>query len=300
MKRQRTTKKKKSNTERRADAILTADWHIREDTPVCRTDNFWETQWGKVAMVSDLQRTHRCPVIHAGDLFHHWKPSPFLLTHCLIHLPDHFHTVYGNHDLPQHSMSLLDKSGVTTLARANKITILEDGHWNVPPNKGMDVGFYKKRKVGVWHTMTYTGKEPYPGCEAPEGHKLLSQFPQFDLIVTGDNHQTFVCTQNGRLLVNPGNLTRQTAADGPPVVFLYYAEDNTVEEVELDYSESAVSREHIDRKNERDGRIDAFITKLNEDWETVLDFKENLKRFAETNNPPEEVMSLVYKAIEHG
>ena len=56
--------------------ILTSDWHLREDTPTCFTGDWHQEQWKAVKVIRNLQAMYNCPVIHAGDLFHHWKPSP--------------------------------------------------------------------------------------------------------------------------------------------------------------------------------------------------------------------------------
>lgn len=119
-------------------AILTADWHLRDTQPICRTDDFWESQWIKAYYISAIQKRYKCPVIHAGDLFHTWKTSPYLLSASIaffsqLELGDEegpaFLTVYGNHDLPQHSMELAQRSGMHTLHTAQNITILSNGHW---------------------------------------------------------------------------------------------------------------------------------------------------------------------------
>lgn len=297
---------KKKNPEK-VHAILTADWHLREDTPVCRTDDFIAAQWDKVRQVRELQKEYGCPVYHAGDLFDHWKPSPALLSKCLQELPSSFYTVYGNHDLPQHSMELEYKSGVRTLIEAGKVRLLEEGHWDYPPEKGIVVPYFDEneeltgRLIAVWHTMVWTSKTPFPGAEEKdEGHRILKQYPQFDLIVTGDNHQSFVCKQGGRLLVNTGNLTRQTAGqkDFEPCVWLYDAEQNEVRAHYLDINEEAVSRLHIEKKEERDERIQAFVERLDTEWEGSLDFLKNLQRFAKENNINEKVMQIAYKALE--
>ena len=101
--------------------ILASDFHLREDHPVCRTDDFWQAQWKKVDFVSELQEKYDCPVLHAGDLFDFWKPSPYLLTETIKHLPNKFFTVYGQHDLPQHNLKLAYKCGINTLAEAGKL-----------------------------------------------------------------------------------------------------------------------------------------------------------------------------------
>ncbi|NMC59973.1 MAG: metallophosphoesterase family protein [Candidatus Methanofastidiosa archaeon] len=283
-------------------AILTADWHLMETKPVCRTDDFWIAQWRKVDFVSDLQKQYDCPVIHSGDLYEYWKSSPSLLSETIKHLPKQFYTVLGNHDLPQHNLSLVEKSGVYTLEQAGSLKILKGLHWGqkefeTPPTIEID-----NRYILVWHSMTYVGKPPYPGCLDPTASNLLKKFEKFqlDLILTGHNHQAFIAELDGRLLINPGSLTRQTAdqMDFEPRVYLYYAESNTVKPIYLPIEEGVISREHLDIVEKRNDRIDAFINRLDGDWNITMSFEENLKAFFQANNVHESVKNLVYNAIE--
>jgi predicted phosphodiesterase len=288
--------KKNIKQAKNPDAILCSDFHLREDTPICRTDDFWEAQWKKVDFVSELQKKHNCPVFHAGDLFHHWKPSPYLLSKTIEHLPDDFYTVYGNHDLPQHSIELKEKSGIYTLWQAKALKIFQQGHWNsLPDDISCEI---KGKQVYVWHEFVYTGKELFPGAEG-KARSIMEKYKQFDLIVTGDNHQSFVYPLDGRLLVNPGSLMRQEAGqiDFKPSVYLWFAEDNSVERVYLPIDENVVSREHIIKVEERDERIDAFISKLNDDIKTTLSFEENIKRFLAKNRMRKPVKDIINSVL---
>jgi len=227
---------KKNN--KRPTALLCGDWHIREDIPKCRTDDFWEAQWKKVAFISALQKQYDCPVLHSGDVFEHWKPSPYLLAKTIRRFPDQFWTVYGNHDLPAHSLAQSEKSGIEVLMAAEKIQILDGSHWEQTPKNGsLSFLMGPHYNVLVWHVMTYQGKPPWPGCTDLTAIEILEKYPQFDLIVTGHNHKTFVEEMDGRLLVNPGSLTRQTAdqVKHKPCVFLWYAQTNTIKQVFLPY-----------------------------------------------------------------
>ena len=285
---------------KKPSAILTSDWHLREDTPVCRTDNFWETQWKKVDFVAQLQREYNCFVYHAGDLFHHWKPSPYLLRETMLHLPIAFYTVYGQHDLPQHSLELKYKSGISVLEQAGKVIVLDEASWGQTPANGSRY-FFKNKNILVWHNFTYVGKEPFPGCNSPKAHVLLEKYKQFDLILTGDNHQSFTSHGlSGNLLVNPGSLMRQTAAqiDFQPKVYLWYAEDNIVETVDVPIEQGVITREHIEKVQERDERIDAFISSLKTGWEMSLSFEDNMKMFFETNRVRKDIKDIIYEAME--
>jgi len=103
------------------DAILTSDWHIREDTPECRTDDFMATQERKLKWLSDLQEKFKCPIFDGGDLFDHWKPTPYLLQWTIKRMPKDVWTVPGNHDLAQHSMDVV-------CTRDGLAVLLANGH----------------------------------------------------------------------------------------------------------------------------------------------------------------------------
>lgn len=283
--------------ERKPDAILTADWHLREDTPICFTGDFQKEQWTAIEFVAALQKKYDCVVLHAGDLFHHWKPSPWLLSRATQYFPDQFMTVYGQHDLPQHNMELVDKSGVWNLMINGKLSILQQGNWGWSPSGGRGIVMHD-REILVWHHLTYQTK-PFPGAEGGMAAGILRKYPQFDLIVTGDNHQSFTEEYQGRLLVNPGNLTRQVAdqINFRPRVYLWYADTNTVEPVYIPIQEGVISREHLEVKEKRDARIDAFVSGLNKDWTAELSFEQNLEKFKQSNIIRRSVLDLVYKAI---
>jgi len=300
---------KRTRTKERASGILCGDLHLRIDTPTCRTDDFEAAQWNKLDFISDLQRTHNCPVLCSGDLFHHWKPTPYLLSKTIEHLPEQFHTVYGNHDLPQHNINEQEKCGIFTLWKAGKLTVLNGTHWGEIPSTPSKIIDYMiddenysvlQRQILVYHIMTYQTKKPWPGIKSPKAGGLLRKYPDYDLILTGDNHQAFVEKHDGRVLVNPGSMMRQSAGqiDFKPRVYLYYEKTNTVEPVFLPIESGAVSRTHIERGEERDERIGAFIEKLQGTWDGGLNFEANIEEFFQANKISDPVKQITYKAIE--
>ncbi|OFY65198.1 MAG: hypothetical protein A2Y71_10205 [Bacteroidetes bacterium RBG_13_42_15] len=207
-------------------------------------------------------------------------------------------TIYGQHDLPQHSLELASKSGIRTLEVAEVIGVLSTCHWGQFPEKPSRI--LSGRNILVWHKMTYVGNVPYPGCTDPIAGALLRKYPQFDLILTGDNHIPFTVEHEGRLLVNPGSLTRQTAAqaDHRPRVYLWYADTNTVEPYYLPIDPDVVTREHLEKSAQRDERIEAFISRLDGEWDVGLSFEENLTKAIKANKIPDSVIEIIYKAIE--
>jgi DNA repair exonuclease SbcCD nuclease subunit len=296
------------------DLILMSDKHLREPDaqPICRLDNAWETQWIKLDFITSLQDKYGCPVVNAGDLFDKWKPSPYLLSKVMEHLPNQFLSIYGQHDLPEHNFKLRYKSGIRTLETAFKLQTLGKYtnlthlkfcvygcNWKESPVSDVNPNIIN---VLVWHTFTYQGKEPWPGCTDPKAKTLLRKYPQFDLILTGDNHTPFVEEFEGRLLVNPGSIMRMDAdqINHRPRVYLWYAETNTVEPVYIPINPAidVISREHLEHKKQRDKRINAFIDRLDNDWKVELSFENNLKAFQQQNKVDEQVMGIIYKSLE--
>ena len=280
-------------------AILTGDWHLRDSLPPCRTDDFEDAMWAKVDYIAALQDEYECPILHSGDLFHNWKPSPYLLAMALLRMPERFYTIFGNHDLPQHNIELANKCGINVLIAGGKVDIIQGQHWGQPlPEEPYEI---EDRKILVSHIMTYQGKTPYPGCTDTPAAGLLRKYKEYDLILTGHNHQQFVETHDGRLLVNPGCITRQESdeANFRPAVWLWYAESNTVEKHYLPIKKGVVQKpENVERVEERNARIDAFISKLNSEWDESINFEQNLERAITANQTPRNIVEIIYKAIE--
>ena len=310
---------------KKPDAILTADMHLTERTPVCRTDDYVRTMARKVAFLVKLVPKRGCPILDGGDLFDHWKTPPSLLSWAIDNLPDGIITTPGNHDLPQHNPDLLYRSGLEVLRKAGKIRLagleepveLEGGirvfgaGWapkqvfskllkkleDIPKGKGI------RRNVLLLHTMTWTESvgRPWSGSPDPEAREILEIFSDFDLIVTGHNHQSFWVREGGRLLVNPGSLMRRTAdqISHHPTEYLWFAEENMVQPVKIPIrpAEEVMTREHLDRVKERDDRITTFIQRLNQNWEAEFSFQRNLEIFFETNKVSPKVEEIVWRNV---
>jgi len=289
--------------------IITSDWHLRDSNPVCRTDNFQKAQWNKIKQIYYLSYELGIPVYHAGDLFEHWKTSPYLLNKTIHYLSpfgmDYIHTIIGNHDMPQHCIDNMDKSGLQTLFECGIINKLEDQmDWGTYPKecacKNIYYGHHKeqnKRKVIFCHIMTYKGKKPWPGCSDPECQEVFDLFPEADLIVTGHNHKTFTAKKGNQLLVNPGSLTRHKAdqIEHKPCVFLYDAQQHKLKRHYLDIEKDVINRDHLEIKKNKDKRINAFIEKLSNEWDLDLSFEDNLEKVFQDEKVSKRIKNIIYK-----
>jgi len=296
------------------DLILTADWHLREDQPQCRTDDYWEAQEQAVDFVRELAGEYDCPVVIAGDVFDKWKRTHRLVSWAATHMPPDVYAIPGQHDLPFHRITEAPRMALNVLFDTGRVKPLYTvqtsavGHptriygfpYGVELGPCTDTG--SGPNIAVCHQLVWHKVKPWPGCEAGTAVKLLKKMKGYDLVVTGDNHIPFtVKLKSGRRLVNPGSLMRMRAdqADHKPRVYLWCAEDNSIEPVYLPIKKGVVIREHIDQKEKREARMSSFVTRLSEQWEVGLSFEDNLKKFYRENKTKKQVKSLIAEALEN-
>lgn len=301
---------------KKVSALLSADLHIRNDVPVCRTDDYFAAMERKIDFILDLSKKYVCPILVAGDIGDKSQWPNWLLKWAINKLEGHkIIVIPGQHDLPGHRLALWKKSGIGVLHAAEVITLLGphdlESYWefdnflvNAFPYgeeihhiEGLD---NSKPQIAMAHQMVIENKELWPDQNAFTGHQLLRKFPEYSLILSGDNHQTFTAEYKGRRLVNPGSLMRSTAAqiDHEPCMFLWNAESNEIEKVLLPIEKDVINREHIDRQQEKDKRTEAYVTHLKKGYEVGLSFDDNMDKHFLANRARKRVKEKVYEAME--
>ena len=291
----------------KVDAILTADWHLRDSQPVARTDDYFQAMLGKIKWVSDLQKEYDCPVLHAGDLFHTWKSSPFLLASIMNILPDQFYTIAGNHDLPNHNIDLLEKSGLAVLDEAGKINLLNN-YWSndfrnlkvYGASYGSEIPKILNADILMCHEMVYQSAEFWQKNNGSQALAFLKKHEGYQLIITGHNHKPFTATHKGRLLVNPGSLMRMTAdqQDYKPRVYLWNKESNTIKIKYIPIDSEAVQIKYLEKIKERDARMEEYVDCLTETTAvSSLNYEKNLEEYINVNDVESPVKSLINECL---
>jgi len=286
------------------DCILTADWHIRADTPTSRTDDFTAVMWRKVQFINDLADEHNIPILIAGDVGHRSQWPNWLVEKFMSIISDiEIIAIPGQHDLPGHNLDAIRQSGFGILKRAGYLnsTLLLNSILQSIAVFPYGTNITKTNAViAMTHQMVTKGKSEWPGQVASSAKSLLKKFPDYKLILSGDNHQPFVVEYEGRLLVNPGSMMRSTAdqIDHRPRVYLWEAKSNSVEAVYLPIEQGVIDRSHIDTKKEKDARIEAYTTRLSERYEVGLSYEENLKAYFEENRTRQPIKDRIWEACE--
>ncbi len=311
-------------------AILCSDIHLQFKQPVAWTSDYRKGQEETWKFICDLQKelsvNDAIPlaVLMGGDIFDthggalsKWVP-PELISWAINHLPENIIAIPGQHDLPQHNMELYPRSALAALEAAGKVEVLLPGRdeteislgwgrnvlikgfgWDVDPVPFESSKDYE-RTIAMIHVMTYLPKQlPYPGCKADNTRKLMGKLEGFDLILTGDNHTPFIVDDGDQVLVNPGCIMRRTAAhiDYEPCVYLWYAEDNTVEAVKLPKI-GELTRDHVEAENVKNERLEAFVEHLASTEDLTIEFEPNLERFMAENDTSKAVQNRVWEIVD--
>ena len=206
----------RNRNNKKASLIACADLHFRSDTPQARIDDFQQAMWGKWEQICELSSENdKCPILVAGDIGHKSEWSDDLLRKFILSTNDTGQVVVsiGQHDLKNHSLPLWKESGIGVLDAAEAITLLlEDSYllkeqniviypfpWRVPISPPGDT---KRFQIAMTHQMVIEGnKEEWPGQSSTGAKKLLIDFPQYSIILSGDNHKPFVVEYKGRYLL---------------------------------------------------------------------------------------------------
>jgi hypothetical protein len=162
----------------------------------------------------------------------------------------------------------------------------------------------KHRRILLLHELIWPGTKPPWAKGSYSAAEILDRFDEdFDLIVTGDNHQSFVEKGEISTLVNPGSMMRRTAdqMDFQPKCYLYYAGDNSVVPVDFPVEQDVHNIEHLTGKKERDERIAAYVERMSyiEGENTrFLSFQDNLQTFFQENKTPRKVREIIWQHLE--
>jgi predicted phosphodiesterase len=272
-------------------AILCSDLHLRDSIPLSRKDDYWNAQYDKIKFLKELQEEHNCPVYCAGDIFNKAKSSPFLESWCLDNLPEGIVGIPGQHDLLNHNIENFYKSSIGVLAASGFYTLFENPFEKMLQFNG----------VGLIHTFIQKpGDKQDKIIGGSTAKSLLKKYPKLKIIVTGDNHKTFMVKHEGRVLVNPGSMMRMKAdqINHKPSVFLWYKKSNTVKQVFYPIKEDVFDLSHLERQEEKEERIEAFVEHLNTDYDVGLDFENNLERFFRKNKTKKAVQNKIWEATD--
>jgi DNA repair exonuclease SbcCD nuclease subunit len=283
--------------------LLTSDWHIRSDQPLCRLDDFQETQKKTLKEIRRIYVDSNCDyMIVAGDIFHRprpIKPQELEVMISTIFKGCNVKFIAGNHELLWHKFENFGKSSLAVLNMIPGFELLDQDSEEI---KGFSFGIDIKKseeKIAVIHKFCSENKLPFFINDGVLAKDLIEY--GYDLVVTGDNHKTFTFKKDGCFVINPGCITRQNVGeiDYKPSVYIYSTDKKYPLKFELlDNKKSVIDTSHIENKKDRDARIESFVKKISGNVDIDLSYEENLKKYIADNKISKKVENKIFMALE--
>lgn len=268
--------------------LAISDIHIRSTNVAKRSDDYEDTIFRKLTQIlNNLEGVD--VIVCGGDIYDSWRTSKRIVGKTIrlfrdINIP--FLTVYGQHDQIFRS-SNLENTPIGLLEAAGVINILNDAPFTIG-----NVDFYgsnfeqeipkilDKSKINVLsiHRMVISDKKLWNQQEEYVTSKSLLDKYDFDLIVSGDNHQSFVNKSGSKVLINAGCIMRNSISlkDHKPRVIIYDTENpGEVESYYIDIEpfENIFDLEAEEYNNEKRSSLTELSDLLNNSDSIETDFK---------------------------
>lgn len=203
------------------------DLHLRATIPKNRLDKYDVALINKFKFILSFCDKHKIKVlIQPGDFFESVLVSIHTIRKTAHLLKSHnvkVYVVYGQHDLRYHANNtnnvplrlfedfnlvtrLSPDQGIVLNSQTEKKRVVAWGSsWNEDIPK-----FEYSNDINIWatHRMVIDNEKLWPGMKEFTLAKHLLKKNPFALIITGDNHRSFVTKYGRRWLVNCGSLGR--------------------------------------------------------------------------------------------
>ena len=275
--------------------LVTADWHIRGERPICRLDEDWiESQRSTIREIRDIFVRNKCEQIWIlGDIF----DAPRCSTAAVNMLIDELKLfpygsvkiLCGNHDLKDHNYNNLEECSIGTLMKIFDSVPLHVKHGGlslkVSANAfGLDDP-NTDAEVVCTHQLTFPNDSarPMPGCGVI-AQDLLDKWRGAEIIFTGDYHHGYIFKEDwdtlpGRYVVTPGciNIQKADELDYQPSVVIWETEVvGDFDVVELNPQRELCTRDHIEAREQKEAQLAEVVETIKGGTEITLDFDSNL------------------------
>lgn len=279
--------------------LITADWHVRGERPLCRTDEDWiESQRKTIAQIREAFFHNGCEQIWIlGDIFDAPRCATAAVNMLIGELKkfpqNSVKILCGNHDLKDHNYNNLEECSIGTLKKIFgdvPDVVANDGIGSMSVSAkpfALD-DLQSAADVICTHQLTFPNEKarPMPGCGVL-AQDLLDRWANAEIIFTGDYHHGYIYKEDwdtlpGRYVVTPGciNIQKADELDYEPFVVVWDTKSNIDDynfcKVYLDTQREFCTRDHIEAREQKEAQLAEVVETIKGGSEITLDFDSNL------------------------
>lgn len=299
--------------------IALPDLHITNKKPKHRLDeDFYDTVLNKIKFIQNYaEDNHISTVIQPGDFFdHHAVPKKVIsdIIHNIHPFKNDFckviwYAVYGQHDLVNHSpnventpLNILSSSKTIHTLSKEPITLgnihLYGASWNEETPEIQDE---KAINILAMHRMVIKDEKIW---ESQEDHTKSQHFlrhSNFNLVISGDNHNSFTDVYRSRLLINCGTLIRNSKnqEDHEPHFYVYDTETKKANKIDIPIESFSkiMDLDTVEKEENFKRKKSKLIEKLKDKNIVGLDFRKKAIKMSYSSKLKQETQKFVFKAI---
>jgi len=297
--------------------MLLSDIHATSKNPVARKDDILSTTIHKIRYLLRLARKENAVILQAGDFFD--KPRDWNLLLIIINLIKAYKVkifnVYGQHDT--YLRTDLSQSATTLgiLYKTNYFNLLSktptifENHINV---YGVSWRQEIPEPEGTINILVIHSpismSELYPDHKYIGAKWFAKKYKEYNLILTGDIHQSFLYSIASTTIINTGPVLRLEATEynmtHRPCGYIYDTQYGTIEKFTIPHekAERVLSRSHIEKtkfnKSTMQKFIDSIDKEIKTDYKPSQKLKEMLVEWLESNKIGSSIQRIITEAIE--
>jgi len=260
--------------------LCLGDLHLRIRGPRIRIDSYFDTQFKKLNFIFDTFYKKKCDyILQPGDFFDSPDAS-YYLTNSLLELILKFNIlgrilcILGQHDMHYRALKV-DNTPLGIFQTLGLIRVLDKDPLILPKK----ISFYgcsfsqevpnivtrNRFNVLLIHKMVVIKKLWPTQTDFIYAKDFLKKY-DFDLVVSGDNHNFFIEEYNGKFLINCGSLMRmsidQTSFEPSIVIFDTDTKEYEVIKIPIESSEKVMDIARFTKERENKLELEKFVESL--------------------------------------
>jgi DNA repair exonuclease SbcCD nuclease subunit len=299
--------------------LICGDLHLSNKTPQRRTDDFRETSIKKFRFLLQTAKDQKVDLIlQPGDFTY----SPLLTWSFFNEIIEEINRFKINMEViaGQHDLLYRTKGNTALDAIACACPTLNLCNYTKPSVKYEGIAAVYASAFGeplpkimrneeelnilLTHRMV-VDKKLWASQENFEYGKSLLDQTDFDIIVSGDNHQHFVIEQKKKhkILFNCGSMLRSNIdqVNHKPAFYIFNTDTYTYEKVyfPIQPAEEVFAIDAVEEKKELDANMLAFREKLKEQKAVGLKFEDNMRHYLNNqDNVRPQVKELIFAGMK--
>ncbi|MFA5394396.1 MAG: metallophosphoesterase [Methanogenium sp.] len=291
--------------------FLAGDLHGTDKAPENRTDNYEEAWMNKFTWMLDTSISEKCDLfLQPADFFDGPNTSYSFFERVVRTINKSgvkILTTYGQHDLRYRTKSNCSLTALSAscpnlfLGSYPNIYKTPDiffhfSGWEEPlPKPSLKIFNVLITHRMIVHTKLWEDQEDFEYAD-----NFLEKH-RFDLVVSGDNHQSFIVKNGNRYLINCGSMMRSNIkqVDHKPMVYIFDTKERRLKTIPVPIfpPEKVFKMEEVAKTKEHNEKLESFIEGLSQHKDMGLSFTDNLFSYMKKNNIEEPIQDLFRRLL---